>query len=149
MDSLAITPEGLEIANKYLEKSSISETAADLCIDETTVSEWLNKVEVKRYIDSIYLDLGYRNRFKLGNLLDTIIESKLEEAEESEMYSDKDLVDILHLAHKMRMDEIKAQQTSIANQTNIQINSENSNIFGSGNYGALMQKLIGEDNGKN
>ena len=52
------------------------------------------------------------------------------------------------MAHKMRMDEIKAQaelakaeSTGIRNQTNVQINSELP--FGQGNYGKLMEKLLG------
>jgi phage terminase small subunit len=99
----------------------------------------LDKAEVKNYINSVYLDRGYRNRFKLGALVDEIIESKLEECRESEVYTSKDLLAVITLAHKMRMEEIAAQQKaqnhSIANQTNVQING--------GNYGKLMDKLLG------
>jgi hypothetical protein len=52
------------------------------------------------------------------------------------------------MAHKMRMDEIKAQTElakaeagSIKTQNNVQINSEVP--FGQGNYGKLMEKLLG------
>ena len=95
----------------------------------------------------MYLATGYRNRFKLANALDDIIERKLEEAEESQIYTNKDLADLLQMAHKMRMDEIKAmaelekaKSSSIKNQTNVQINSEMP--FGQGNYGKLMEKLL-------
>ena len=51
------------------------------------------------------------------------------------------------MAHKMRMDEIKAQAElekaqsgNIKNQTNVQINE--SIPFGQGNYGKLMEKLL-------
>jgi hypothetical protein len=51
------------------------------------------------------------------------------------------------MAHKMRMDEIKAQaelekasSSSIKNQTNVQINE--AIPFGQGNYGKLMEKLL-------
>ena len=54
------------------------------------------------------------------------------------------------MAHKMRMDEIKAQAdlmkaetTSIKTQNNVQINSEGL-PFGQGNYGKLMEKLLKE-----
>ena len=57
----------------------------------------------------MYLDTGYRNRNNIASLLDNIIASKLEEAEETGIYSKKDLSDLLTIAHKMRMDEIKAQ----------------------------------------
>ena len=51
------------------------------------------------------------------------------------------------MAHKMRMDEMKAQAdlekaqaSNIKNQTNVQINGEVP--FGQGNYGELMKKLL-------
>ena len=92
--------------------------------------------------------MGYRNRNNIASLLDTMIASKLQEAEESSVYSNKDLADLLQMAHKMRMDEIKAQtelakaeSSSVKNQTNVQINGELP--FGQGNYGKLMEKLLG------
>ena len=73
--------------------------------------------------------MGYRNKNNIASLLDEMIQSKLEEAQESGVYSSKDLADLLQMAHKMRMDEIKAQAElekasafSIKNQTNVQIN---------------------------
>jgi hypothetical protein len=79
--------------------------------------------------------------------MDDMIQSKLDEAQETGMYSNKDLADLLQQAHKMRMDEIKAQadlekinQTNIKSQTNVQINE--GVPFGQGNYGKLMEKLL-------
>ena len=142
-----MSPEGLEIANAYLELGSTSKVCARLKVDENTVQEYLGKREIKQYIDQVYLDTGYRNRFKLATALDDIIERKLEEADESQIYTNKDLADLLQMAHKMRMDEIKAmaelekaKSSSIKNQTNVQINSEMP--FGQGNYGKLMEKLL-------
>jgi len=138
-----ISPEGLEIANSYLMYGNIKAVAQDLSIPENKVAEYLNKREVKSYIDTVYLDTGYRNRNNIASLLDDIIATKLQEAEESGMYTKKDLVDLLTLAHKMRMDEIKAVQqetTNIKTQTNVQINE--GLPFGSGNYGKLMEQLL-------
>mgnify|MGYP003151081409 FL=1 len=143
-----ISPESIEIANAYLEKGDISSVSEDLNVPKDIVADYLNKREVKKYIDSVYLDAGYRNRFKLASVLDDLIDRKLEEAEETEMYSSKDLADLLQMAHKMRMDEIKAQTESekvsggaaIKTQNNVLINSEVP--FGQGNYGALMEKLL-------
>jgi phage terminase small subunit len=119
-------------------------------MDTAKVSEMLNKREIKAYIDQVYLDTGYRNRFKLANSLDDLIERKLEEAEESQIYTNKDLADLYVMAHKMRVDEMKAmtelekaKASNIKNQTNVQINSELP--FGQGNYGKLMEKLLKED----
>ena len=147
--STRISPEGLEIANAYLELGNVPAVSARLNVAEQDVSEFLAKREVKSYIDTVYLDTGYRNRFKLGSVLDDLIERKLEEAEETEMYSNKDLADLLQMAHKMRMDELKAQAemekakaSQIKTQNNVQINAEVP--FGQGNYGELMKKLLKE-----
>lgn len=142
-----ISPEGLEIANAYLEKGSLKAVCADLQLRPDDVQEILGRREVKAYIDQVYLDQGYRNRFRLSQVLDSIIDEKLSEAQESGMFSNKDLADLLQMAHKMRMDELKiqvdlekAQASNIRNQTNVQINEL---PFGQGNYGKLMEKLLG------
>ena len=147
--STRISPEGLDIANAYLELGNIPAVSARLNVAEQDVSELLAKREVKAYIDQVFLDTGYRNRFELGAALDDLIERKLEEAEESEMYSNKDLADLIQMAHKMRMDELKAQAemekakaSQIKTQNNVQINAEVP--FGQGNYGELMKKLLKE-----
>ena len=143
----AISPEGLEIANSYLQFGNIRGVCQHLQVSEDRVVEALNKREVKKYIDTVYLDMGFRNKNNIATALDEIIASKLEEAQETGMYSNKDLADLLQMAHKMRMDEIKAQTdaekatTSIRTQNNVQIN-DGSLPFGQGNYGKLMDKLL-------
>ena len=140
-----ISPEGLEIANSYLQYGNIRGVCEYLQVSEQQVVDVLNKREVKKY--TVYLDMGYRNKNNIGALLDEMIASKLEEAQESGVYSSKDLADLLQMAHKMRIDEIKAQAdllkaegSNIKNQTNVQINE--SVPFGQGNYGKLMEKLL-------
>ncbi len=142
-----ISPEGLEIANSYLQFGNIRAVSEHLCVPEDKVVANLNSREIKRYVDTVYLDLGYRNKNQIGAVLDEMIASKLEEAQETGIYSSKDLADLLQMAHKMRMDEIKAQAElekaqsgNIKNQTNVQINE--SIPFGQGNYGKLMEKLL-------
>ena len=142
-----ISPEGLEVANSYLTFGNIRAVVEQLGVHENKVVELLNKREVKKYIDTVYLDMGYRNKNNIASLLDEMIESKLDEAKESGVYSNKDLADLLQMAHKMRMDEIKAQAelekaqaTNVKSQTNVQINE--GLPFGQGNYGKLMDKLL-------
>lgn len=142
-----ITPEGMEVANSYLQFGNIRAVVNSLGVSEYKVAEILNKREVKKYIDTIYLDMGYRNKNNIAGVLDEMIQSKLEEAQETGVYSSKDLADLLQMAHKMRMDEIKAQAeleknstTAIRSQTNVQINE--GIPFGQGNYGKLMEKLL-------
>ena len=143
-----ISPEGLEVANAYLQFGNIRAVCEMLAVPENQVVELLNKREVKKYIDTVYLDMGYRNKNNIATVLDELIQSKLEEAKETGVYSSKDLADLLQMAHKMRMDEIKAQAellkaetTNIRNQTNVQINDA-ALPFGQGNYGKLMEKLV-------
>ena len=143
----AISPEGMEVANSYLTLGNIKGVCEYLSVSENKVVDILNCREVKKYIDTVYLDTGYRNKNNIGTLLDEMIQSKLEEAQESGVYSSKDLADLLQMAHRMRMDEIKAQAelekasaSSIRNQTNVQINE--GVPFGEGNYGKLMDKLL-------
>lgn len=143
-----IEPESLEVANCYLQFGNIRAVCDYLQIKEDRVVEQLNKKEVKRYIDTVYLDMGYRNRSNIASVLDEMIESKLEEARESEIYSSKDLADLMMMAHKIRMDELnvqaKLEQQTIKTQNNVQINQEGL-PFGSGNYGKLLEKLTRDD----
>lgn len=142
-----ISPEGLEVANCYLQFGNIRAVCDYMQVPEDKVVSLLNKREVKKYIDTVYLDMGYRNKNNIATVLDEMITSKLEEAQESGVYSNKDLADLLQMAHRMRMDEIKAQadllkaeSTNIKNQTNIQVNE--GVPFGQGNYGKLMERLL-------
>ena len=142
-----ISPEGMEVANSYLQFGNIRAVVENLGVPEYKVTEILNKREVKKYIDTVFLDTGYRNKNNIAAVLDEMIASKLEEAQETGVYSSKDLADLLQMAHKMRMDEIKAQAdlekahtANIRSQTNVQINE--GVPFGQGNYGKLMDKLL-------
>ena len=145
-----LSPEGLEVANCYLQFGNIRAVCDFMQVAEEKVVELLNKREVKKYIDTVYLDMGYRNKNNIATVLDEMIQSKLEEAQETGVYSNKDLADLLQMAHRMRMDEIKAQAeltkaetTNIKTQNNVQINNE-SLPLGQGNYGKLMEKLLKE-----
>jgi hypothetical protein len=147
-----LSPEGLEIANSYLTLGNIKGVCSDLNVSQEVVVEWLNKREVKKYIDTVYYDLGYRNRNNIASLLDTMIESKLEEAQESEQYTSKDLADLMMMAHKFRMDELKmaieAEKVSgsvIRTQNNLQINDAGNGMFGQTNYGKLLENLVNGD----
>jgi hypothetical protein len=142
-----MSPEGLEIANSYLEHGSIPAVASKLRVSQNEVTDILNKREIKQYIDTVFLDTGYRNRFKLSETLDMLIEKKLEESEETQIYTNKDMADLIQMAHKMRMEEIKAQTEmekakaqTVKTQVNIQDNS--GTPFGQGNYGELIKKLM-------
>jgi len=130
---LALTPECLDIANAYIQYGSVKDAAEQLQIPEYQIVQLLERKDVKDYITGIYLDTGYRNKHKIGQLLDRMIDAKVAEAEESEMYTSKDLLELLQFAHKIRMDEIKNENSGPT------VNIAN---FGQGNYGQLMDRLL-------
>jgi hypothetical protein len=133
MTQIALTPECLDIANAYLTYGSAKDTAEQLQIPEYQVVQLLERKDVKDYITGVYLDRGYRNKHKIGEVLDRMIQSKLEEAEESGIYTSRDLLELLKFAHQVRVDEIKNDQTGPT------VNIAN---FGQGNYGQLMERLL-------
>lgn len=141
---MIIEPESLKIIEVYLENGSdIGETALALGVSKELVASHLNKKESRDYLNTLFVNVGFRNREKFFDLMDTIIDKKLEEAEDSGIYSNLDLVELLEKMHKMKMAEIsmeiKLAESQKAhtptNQTNIQIN-------GGDNYQKLLDKLI-------
>ena len=138
--SFKLSPEALEFTNVYLSCLDISETAKELGISREEAAGFLRKKEVKKFIDTVYMEQGYMNRFKLSAVLDKIIESKLAEALETEVYTGKDLLEVLTLAHKIQMDQAKIQKEEApTRQTNVQVNNNNS--FGE-NLGSLIDRVI-------
>jgi hypothetical protein len=130
-------PEWLEVANSYLITRSAQATAEHLAVPLHTVIECLARKDVRDYLNQIYLDTGYRNRDRLGQVLDKMIDAKLEEAEETGIYTSKDLLEIIALVHKMRMEELKNAPVEIKQQTNVQINDASGT-----NYSKLMETLL-------
>lgn len=138
-----ICPEGLEVATAYLEEGQDSMAVANklnLPIEE--VDRLLNKREVKVFIDRIFNESGFRNRHRMGELMDTIIAKKLEEMEDSGLGSGKDIVEIMTLAHKMKMDQIamEIKLMEAKNKTpSVQINTQ---INGGDKYNELLEKIL-------
>lgn len=140
-----IAPEFLEIANCYLSKKSIQEVCEELDLPLDMITETLQRKEVRAYINAVFSDFGFNSRFKLHDLMDTIISKKLSDMDEADIGSEKDIMEILALKHKMMMDmmsmeikliEAENKRTNIKQQTNVQINDSTSN------YGSLIEKLI-------
>lgn len=141
-----IAPENLLIANSYLKCGNIDAVIQSTGMPREVIARVLSQSEVKRYIDTVFLDTGYRNRNNIAAAMDSIIATKLAELEEAELGSGKDIADLLQMAHKMRMDELammakleeaRAKSDTIKNQTNIQINEGPQ-----GNYGDLVRKIL-------
>jgi hypothetical protein len=134
-------PEHFDVANGYLVYGTVEDTAEQLQIPRHEVVKILQTSEVKRYLDGVWLDMGYRNRDKMGRLMDKIIEGKLADAEETGIYTSKDLLEVLALQHKMRMEELKLQQSLEESKNKVGTAVQINNQFGDSNYGKLMEKL--------
>lgn len=143
---IRISPEGLKAVEAYLENGQNLELTADaLGLEKADLHALLNKRESKAYLDRLYMEAGFRNRGRMGELMDEIINAKLEEMADTGMGSGKDILEILQVAHKMRMDEMAMQIKLMEAENkaaipNIQINQQINN--GGSNYNSLLEKLL-------
>lgn len=146
-ESLAISPEGLEVGNCYIQNPDINKVAELLDMPLEVVSDILERKEVRAYVNSIFFNLGFNNRFQVRDLMDTIIKKKLQELDESDTGSTKDITEILALSHKIHMEtldkeikleEIRAKNKAPQSQVNVQINEG----IGGSKYSSLIEQLI-------
>lgn len=145
--AIQISPEALMVANCYLGCQNMTTVSQELDMPVEKISEVLDRREVRAYIDRIFFDTGFNSRFKMRGIMDIIIQKKLQELDEAEVGSSKDIADLLALSHKMTMELMdkqiqleKAQQANnkISTQVNMQVNE-----FGDGTkYGSLIQRLL-------
>lgn len=145
-ETVRVAPEFLEVANCYLQLNDPQKVADELDLPVDTVSEILKRREVKSYIDSVFFDTGYNNRFLMRRAMDAVIKQKFQELEEAQSGSTKDISELLMMSHKMAMDlldrEIQLEKirqgTGPQKQVNVQINE---GLDGS-KYSQLVHKLI-------
>ena len=147
-EAILISPEGLEVANCYLQCQDIRAVAEELSIDVAIVKDILDKREVKAYVDNVFMDVGFNNRFKMRSALDAVIKKKFQDMEEAGVGSNKDISELLALSHKMAMEHLDKQiqlekiragaEANIKSQVNVQINEG----LGGTKYGELITKLL-------
>lgn len=112
------------------------------------VSQILSRREVRAYIDNVFMDVGFNNRFRMRSAMDALIQKKFQELEEAEVGSSKDIADLLALSHKMSIDLLdrqiqleKLKEANLKSQVNVQLNN-----FGSGSkYDTLLEKIMKGD----
>ena len=146
-ETLQIAPEALEVANCYLQLQDARKVADELDLPVTLVTEILARREVKAYVDHVFMDTGFNNRFEMRAAMDALIKKKFQEMHEADVGSTKDITELLALSHKMSMDLLdreiqlaKAQQsTAPQKQVNVQINDDGSK------YSSLISRLISGD----
>ena len=145
---LQISPENLEIANCFLELQDSQRVADVLDVPVDMVTRILARSEIKAYVNQVFFEVGFNNRFRMRDLMDTLIKKKLSDMSESETGSNKDILDLIAQSHKMSMElmdkeiqleKLRQGNPGIKSQVNVQINDG----LGDGTkYGALINKLL-------
>jgi len=139
----AISPEGASIANTYLANAcSLVNTSRALDMPTHEIAATLQQPMIKTYVNSILRENGYRHMVVIAEKLDALVERKWEELEEAEIGSNKDISDLLALAHKMRMDMARLLQADVAKGESVGVKNTQVNVYGEGNYGKLMERLV-------
>ena len=150
-ETVDISPEALEVANCYLQTPNIAQVAESLDVSTELVTQILGKREVKAYVDHVFMNLGFNNKFKIGAAMDAIIERKFRDLDEADVGSNKDITELLALKHKMTLEHMahelaleKLRYPNIKTQTtNVQINDN----AGGSNYSSLLSRLIASETG--
>jgi hypothetical protein len=93
-ETIKISPESLEIANCYLQLQDARAVAHELSIDPELVTTTLARREVRGYIDQVFFDTGYNNRFLMRQAMDAIIKQKFQELDEAGVGSSKDIAEL-------------------------------------------------------
>jgi len=147
-EALQISPENLEIANCFLELQDSQRVADTLDVPVDMVTRILARSEIKAYVNQVFFEVGFNNRFRMRDLMDTLIKKKLQDMSESETGSNKDILDLIAQSHKMSMElldkeiqleKLRQGNPAIKSQVNVQINDG----LGDGTkYGALINKLL-------
>lgn len=148
-EAIIIAPENLEVANCYLQTQDIRIVAEEMGLDISEVKNILDRREVKAYVDNVFLDVGFNNRFKMRSAMDAIIKKKFQDMEEAGVGSNKDIAELLALSHKMAMEYMdkqialeKLRQGIEANQIKSQVNVQINEGLGGTKYGELITKLL-------
>jgi hypothetical protein len=91
----------LNLVHGYLKGKTTVQLAEEFKLDEIQVSSFLNRKEVRTYIQQQLQQVGYLNPISRIDLLNRMIESKVEEREEAQLpLSGKDLTEIIKLLQK-------------------------------------------------
>jgi len=133
-DLLKFDVRYIDLANDHLSGMEIEDLSLKYNLPQFRIAEVLELPEIKRYTDKLVANVGYNNRLKRALLLERIIDKKVEEMEDSDIWSRKDIVEILKLAQ----DEDKLNQPKTPS-----INIDKSKT--SNNYISLMEDLFKDE----
>lgn len=127
-----LDPQHLLIANELLTGKSVTDIANRFSISPDRVTAICDRPDTKRYIDAVLMTQGYMHRSRRIDLINRVIDNKLEEALDTGVYTKRDLLDWIKLLNEMDRDNKPKTPT-----TAVQINQNN-------NYSTLLQDLFGE-----
>ena len=144
-ETLSISPEGLDTANCYLQTPDVAKVADTLGVPPHVIADILDRKEVRAYINSVFFSTGFNNRFQVRDLMDALIKKKLQDMDEAEIGSSKDITELMALSHKITMETLdkeiqleKIRAGSLKSQVNVQINEG----IGGSKYSSLIEQLI-------
>lgn len=145
-ETLQIAPEALEVANAYLQLQDAKRVADELDLAPNLVTEILKRREVRAYIDHVFMDTGFNNKFEMRAAMDALIKQKFQELHESQTGSTKDIAELLQLSHKMSMDlldrEIQLEKLRAGSAPQKQVNVQINEGLDGSKYSHLISRLI-------
>lgn len=145
-ETFQIPPESLEICNCYLQLNDPRRVADELDLPLEVVQQTLARRECKQYVDNIFMDVGYNNRFLMREAMDALIKQKFQQLHEADSGSNKDIADLLQQSHKMAMDlldrEIALEKLKQASGPQKQVNVQINEGLGDSKYASLVSRLI-------
>lgn len=140
-------PEAMEVVEAYLRNDrDVNRAAEDLNTTPTVISDLINRREVRSYLDHLFMESGYRNREKFFDILDNVLEAKMEELDEAQMSSSMDIMDIMKIYHSMKIKElelsIKLQELQQGGKGQNAKTINNLQINNSSGYDNLLSRII-------
>ncbi len=117
LDAPTLDPVLLRVANDHLAGDDVVTIATRYGVSPDRITGALDRPDVKRYIDKTFETQGYMSRHKRMQLINKVIDNKLEEAAETGLYTKKDLLDWVKLVNEM--------DKTTKPGTNVQINQQN------------------------
>ena len=129
LEAPPLDPVVLAIANDYLAGKSVEEISDEYAVSQDRITSVIEKKEVQAYIDNVFATQGYLNRVKRINLINQVIDQKIQDAVETGVYSKKDLLDWMKHLHDI---EVGMKPKPTGPQVAVQIN----------NYDKLMKDLM-------
>jgi len=125
MEAIALPVQLIPLVHEYLDGSSVDELALKHNMEPTKIADFLNRREVKQFINTKLKNHRYLNLLKRVNILSDAVEEKLQFAKDNDLpMTGKDLLEIMKLLREESKDlsnELKEDSGDDAKNTYINI----------------------------